>query len=87
MKRLMIMMVLCMFAAGCCSVPIKKGMTKAEVQAIWGRPDSVKTAMNSCDKRPNEEAWHYYGMPYRSLSLDKSVLFRDDKVEYVFRHL
>ncbi|MBF0483878.1 MAG: hypothetical protein HQL25_04135 [Candidatus Omnitrophica bacterium] len=87
MKKLLLVILLCVFAAGCTSVPIKKGMSKAQVQAIWGSPDMVKTAMNSGDKRPGEEAWHYFGYPYRSQGHDKSVMFRNDRVAFAFKNL
>ena len=60
------------------------GMTKDEVLAYWGVPDTVYNSENSRIYTPNKEAWHYKGFFMQMWKPDKSVYFHNDIVTKVF---
>jgi hypothetical protein len=79
-------LILCLFISGCAThnYAVKKGMSPEAVTALWGKPDKVKSSCNSCCWEKNQEAWHYFGTTWQFQEKNKSVVFEDNLVKYVF---
>lgn len=86
MRKVSILILMLVVFSGCATAQIKQqvkdGMNHEQVLAVWGSPDEVLNARNSCCKEGSEEAWHYYGESFRDF--DKSVIFEEGEVQYVY---
>ena len=60
---------------------IKIGMTKAEVQGLWGKPDEVTTAENKEKWQGNREVW-VYRAEYTAIPVDAGYLSKTKKLYF-----
>ncbi|MFA6142224.1 MAG: outer membrane protein assembly factor BamE [Candidatus Omnitrophota bacterium] len=60
---------------------IKIGMTKQQVESIWGKPDSVKTVEDKEKWQNKREVWTYSAQ-YRSIPLDAGYLSKTKKLYF-----
>ncbi len=84
MKKIILLVIASFILTGCASTQITKGMNKEQVKAIMGEPDSIKNSKNSCCREKDEEAWHYFGSSIPLADRDKSIVFNNDEVKYIF---
>ena len=88
MKKIILLIVLVLMTSGCASMvkqtQVMKGMNREQVAAVWGNPQKIKNAQNSCCKMPDEEAWYYFSTSFQRPDQKKYVMFDGDAVKYVF---
>jgi len=88
MKKLLYLIIAIALLSGCASakkdIQVKKGMSKRQVEFLWGNPREVINSKNSCCMQKSEEEWYYFNAYRQRKAPDKSVIFEDGRVEYVF---
>lgn len=60
---------------------IKIGMTKQEVESIWGKPDEVKTVENKEKWQGSREVWTYRAQ-YGRIPVDAGYLSKNKKLYF-----
>lgn len=60
---------------------IKIGMTKAQVEEIWGRPDDVRMVENKEKWGGSREMWVYHAQ-YGSIPVDAGYFSKDKKLYF-----
>ena len=97
MRNMIILIVFCAFLTGCSAITlpdpnevvshplgtesIKVGMTKQQVESIWGKPDSVKVVEGEGKWQGVREVWTYRA-EFGSIPVDAGYLSKTKKLYF-----